>query len=622
MFVKVGRITLSRRCLFLVASFLVVFWGVSCSISVAGSGPHNVLFVSSYHPGFPTFFQQVNGLNSVFDGTPVLLDIEFMDSKRFPDQENLNNFYRSLSTKLSRVKPYDTVVVGDDNALLFALKYQQELFPDLPIVFLGVNNLARAQAQNNNPQVTGVVEAVSMKDTLETIARLHPDVSRIIALVDDTPSGQSDLATFYRYKQEVAPALLSDIGLGRLSFDAVAEQLKTLGDKDVVLLLSAYRDKLGKSLLFHESLQLIKENLSRPLYHLWYHGMGDGILGGKVISHFQQGKTAAGIVMKVLAGTPISEIPVLSESPNSYIFDYREMHRFGLSVTDLPKGSVILHKPQSYYKKHKLLIWTVISIFSGYSILVVVMWNSILRRKRAEQYLRDVDRNKTEFINMVAHEFRTPLTSIQGFSEVLLNRDQLSHEEQRKFVGYIHERSVALAALVNEILDVSRIEAGKELSLDLSSCPVAEILSQVEPYMDNKKAHRQFEIALADEDTRLIVDKCKIRQVVENLLSNAVKFSGEEGLIQIRGEAGEKSYRFSVIDQGIGMNREQVEKVFDKFYRADASDTAVEGVGLGMNIVKHIIDNHEGKIWVESTLGKGTTVSFTLPIDSKSDDAP
>ena len=613
--------TLTWRCLFFVVALFAFLWVLPCPLSAGETGPYRVLFVSSYHPGFPTFFQQVNGLKSVFDGTRVLLDVEFMDSKRFPDQESLDRFGLSLAAKLARIEPYDIVIVGDDNALLFALRSQQTLFADLPIVFLGVNNLDRAQEQDGNPQMTGVVEAVSMQETLETITRLHPDVSRIVALVDNTPSGQSDLKTFYRYKKAVAPVTLSEISLGQHSFDAFAEQLRSLGDRDVALLLSAYRDKDGQAMLFHESLQFIGENLSRPLYHLWYHGMGEGILGGKVISHFEQGKAAAGIALEVLTGTSVHEIPVQHESPNSYVFDYREMKRFGLHVEDLPEESVVLHKPQTYYQKNKLLIWVVVCILAGYSTLVVMMWHSILRRKKAEKYLREIDRNKTEFINTVAHEFRTPLTSIQGFSEVLLNRDQLSHEEQRKFVGYIHDRSVSLSALVNEILDISRIEAGKGLPLALSVCPVTEVFDQVELYIKKQEGHRQFEVSLADGDTRLMVDKGKIRQVLENLLSNAVKFSGKESLIQVRGEAGDRSYRFSVIDQGVGMTREQVKKVFDKFYRADTSGTAAEGVGLGMNVVKYIVGSHGGKIWVKSTLGLGTTVSFTLPIDRKNDDA-
>jgi len=105
-----------------------------------------------------------------------------------------------------------------------------------------------------------------------------------------------------------------------------------------------------------------------------------------------------------------------------------------------------------------------------------------------------------------------------------------------------------------------------------------------------------------------------MRQVLENILSNAVKYSPEGGEILITGEIVEDHYQVSIEDQGIGMTPDQIEKMFDKFYRADASNTAIPGTGLGMSIVKYLVEAHGGEVWVESTHGKGTTVTFTIPI--------
>jgi len=121
-------------------------------------------------------------------------------------------------------------------------------------------------------------------------------------------------------------------------------------------------------------------------------------------------------------------------------------------------------------------------------------------------------------------------------------------------------------------------------------------------------------LSLPDKPADLFVDKEKIWQVIQNLLSNAVKFSPGGDKIRIAGEMVNDSYQVSVQDQGLGMTSEQVEKIFDRFYRADMSSSALEGTGLGMSIVKHIIEAHGGKIWVESEAGKGTTVSFTIPL--------
>jgi signal transduction histidine kinase len=242
------------------------------------------------------------------------------------------------------------------------------------------------------------------------------------------------------------------------------------------------------------------------------------------------------------------------------------------------------------------------------------MWINILRRKRTQEALLESDRMKTEFIKTVAHEFRTPLTSIQGFSELLLADDQLSQKEQRESLRYIHERTIALSSLVTDVLDITRIEAGRGLSLNISACTLMEIFRQVEPFLKTQASLHRLEVNLAEETTLVNVDKGKMEQVLENLLSNAFKFSSEGSLVQIRGEFIEDGCRISITDEGIGMTPEHAEKIFDKFFRVNASDTAVEGIGLGMSIVRQIVEAHGGKIWVESDLGKGTTVSFTFPL--------
>jgi PAS domain S-box-containing protein len=235
-------------------------------------------------------------------------------------------------------------------------------------------------------------------------------------------------------------------------------------------------------------------------------------------------------------------------------------------------------------------------------------------RKNAEEVLRESSRMKSEFIKTVAHEFRTPLTSIMGFSELLLTHDQLSSEEQRESLHYIHERSMALTDLVADIMDIARIDSGAALSLKVSPWPVTELFQQVQPFLKTQASLHRLEVNLDEETTLVNVDKGKIGQVLENLLSNAVKFSPEGSLVRIKGDLFQGGYRISVADQGVGMTPEQVAKVFDRFYRANGSDSAVEGAGMGMHIVKHIVEDHGGKVWVESEPGKGTTVRFTLPL--------
>jgi len=225
---------------------------------------------------------------------------------------------------------------------------------------------------------------------------------------------------------------------------------------------------------------------------------------------------------------------------------------------------------------------------------------------------REVDRMKTEFISTAAHELRTPLTSIQGFSEIMLTRDDIKEEEKKRFLTYINKQAMGLTMIVGDLLDIARIESGKGFSLNKVICNIGDIISQAIPHFQEHVKKHNFEVVLPKKPLEIHIDKQKMEQVFKNLIGNAVKYSPEGGLIQVSGRVSEDHFEVSVKDEGVGMTPEQLEKVFDKFYRVDASDTAIEGTGLGMTIVKHIIEVHGGKIWVESDLGKGTAVRFTI----------
>ncbi|MCF6290932.1 MAG: PAS domain S-box protein [Desulfobacterales bacterium] len=235
---------------------------------------------------------------------------------------------------------------------------------------------------------------------------------------------------------------------------------------------------------------------------------------------------------------------------------------------------------------------------------------------------RETDKMKTDFISTTAHEFRTPLTSIRGFSEILLTRDDISREEQKKFLAYINKQAVTLTRIISDLLDISRIESGLGFSLNKESCNAGDtVKSMISHYQAISPGHR-FDVVLPGESVELFVDREKIGQVLTNIIDNAINYSPQGGRIRVVGEIIGNDCRISVEDQGIGMSAEQVDKMFVKFYRADTSGSAPEGTGLGMTIVKYIVEAHGGRVWVESEAGKGTIVRFTLPIGSPRQSAP
>jgi signal transduction histidine kinase len=229
----------------------------------------------------------------------------------------------------------------------------------------------------------------------------------------------------------------------------------------------------------------------------------------------------------------------------------------------------------------------------------------------------EVDRMKSEFLSTAAHELRTPMSSILGFTELLLKRDY-DPATRRELLETIHRQSTNLGKLINELLDLARIEAraGKDFRVEPRSLfpLVRETVSGLIVPGDGRKV----EVTLPARSPRVAVDADKFRQALLNVLSNAYKYSPGGGAIEVHARTRKhdavRQVGIVVRDQGIGMTPDQCDRIFERFYRADTTG-AVPGTGLGMSVVKEIVELHGGAVEVESAHGVGTAVTLWLPLD-------
>jgi len=250
----------------------------------------------------------------------------------------------------------------------------------------------------------------------------------------------------------------------------------------------------------------------------------------------------------------------------------------------------------------------------------ISIFYDVSSERAAERALAQMDRMKSEFISMAAHELRTPLAAIMGFTELIRHPQQFgtfSQEQTDEFLDEIYDRGEALEKIISDLLDISRIESGKPIELDLQEFPLEMIFGKAVEFFRAHYASHTFLLDLPEgaRELTLRADRYRINQVLENLLSNAAKYSPKGRQVTLRCQALPGEWTVSVIDQGIGMTPEQVERIFDKFYRADSSDSAVSGLGLGMSIARQIVETHGGRIWVNSVKEEGTSITFTLPRD-------
>lgn len=228
----------------------------------------------------------------------------------------------------------------------------------------------------------------------------------------------------------------------------------------------------------------------------------------------------------------------------------------------------------------------------------------------------EVDRMKSEFVSTVSHELRTPLASILGFSELLLIK-KVRDEVREKYIKTIHKEAKRLTGLVNDFLDLQRMESGKQV-YDIKSIDIKDLLADIVGSFSAANTQHKIEIN-SNYELKVSADRERITQVLLNLLSNAVKYSPPGSQVMVGAVPDGNLARIYVRDEGVGIPKDMQGNLFSKFYRIDNSDTKkIGGTGLGLAICKEIVEAHGGEIWVESEQGKGSTFAFTIPLVEKS----
>ncbi len=231
--------------------------------------------------------------------------------------------------------------------------------------------------------------------------------------------------------------------------------------------------------------------------------------------------------------------------------------------------------------------------------------------------LRNVERMKSDFVSTVSHELRTPLTAIKGFIRTLLDdpeEDFYDRPTRREFYEIIDSECDRLVRLISDLLNVSRIERGLPLHLNYDTVSLPELIEKCVSFQRSYTDKHTLIAKYPEKLATIYADKDKMDQILTNLISNAIKYSPEGGDIITEVVDEGDNMRFAVIDQGMGIPREHIDKVFQRFHRVHSGDSQrVGGTGIGLFLVKNLVQAHGGAIWVDSVLGKGSTFFFTIP---------
>ena len=292
-------------------------------------------------------------------------------------------------------------------------------------------------------------------------------------------------------------------------------------------------------------------------------------------------------------------------------------------LSDKNQSTVMLNIKNGDNPSRNVQISTsVTSSANGYDNSIVILLHDYTRELL-------IDKMKAEFISSATHNLKTPITAITGYSELLQTTTDLSDEDTSDFINLINEKAWELDALVNNMLDINRAEAGRKINLTKSTIPVSAVFDRLQQYCTQQPDASRFSFELHNSGCQLRIDTNKVAQALENIIDNAIKFSPKATIININGKRMDADdnneikklaapdnhgYLVSISDAGVGMTSSQCQKIFEKFYRVDTSDSAPCGIGLGLTLTKNIIEAHGGKIWATSIPDQGTTLSFYLPI--------
>jgi|GEM_PF-409668 len=424
---KSAKPALSVRMLVFISIFLACLLAGPAFL-VRAQSEKTVLFISSYSESFVSVPDQIDGIQSVFIEEKINLEIEYMDTKRLDTVENKQVFYQSLKFKLANLPPYDAVIVGDDNALQFAMDYQTELFPQIPIIFLGVNDETRAKQAAADPFITGIVERISIKETLEIARVFNPQATRVVGIADETLTGQGNRQQFESFRQDFPELAFITLNTPDYSFEELGTKLEKLGDESILLFLDMNPDKNGAYMDFEKAAAFLNQHTQIPVYRASVGGVGDGLMGGKMVDYQALGKTAAELVSDIFAGTPVESIALLEETPYYYIFDYTLIQKYQIPDQLIPIDAVLINKTEHPLDKYRNLFLATAIILIFLTLVTLLLIYDNLKRRSIQKAL--------EFSNAELKITYNELEAVEG----ALRRQYDLMEEHDREVGELNQK--------------------------------------------------------------------------------------------------------------------------------------------------------------------------------------
>jgi signal transduction histidine kinase len=547
----------------------------------------------------------------------VTIQSEVIDDLRFDVAD-----YEAELVALFRKKQYagrlDLLMTVGSTAL-FARRHYEAMWPGVPVVSFGASRSFLAE-NKVTASSTGVAFAFDEAGTLRLARRLSPDAERLVLV-----TGHSSYDHSWWPSLEAAAAREGGgLRLERL-FDRplleVLDHVSHLPRRSIVLYATFSRDPDGE--VFTPA--IVAEQLSQasvaPVYSMLESQLGRGVVGGSMQSIVAHARQVADVALRVLHGTPAETIPIAPPPAPVPMLDWRQLRRFGLSEAALPAGSVVRYRPLSFVREHPVAAAAVGLALAVQTGLIVALLVQARQRKRAEA---EAARQRADLVHTarlsavgelvasIAHEINQPLGAILSnaeAAEILLEADPPGLDKVRRILGDIREEDQRASAVIRQVRAISRKQSPGTAPLDLNAV-VADVVALV-----GADGRRRGVAVATDLEPGLPMvngDRTQLQQVVLNLAINALDAVGPTGpgarRVRIRTRASDGGIELSVSDTGPGIEAEHLHRLFESFFT-----TKAEGLGIGLSIVRSIVEAHGGRVTAENNAGPGATFRVRLP---------
>ena len=379
------------------------------SITEPARVTHRVLFLCSYNPLYFTYEAQTNGLKEGLYPRGIEYDVIYMDTKNYNSEKDKEDFHTFIKERLKKDRRYEAILLGDDDALLFALKYQDELFKGYPMVFFGINDIELAKEAAKNPMMTGFYEKEYLNDCIETAITTMPDRKKLVALHDNTAAGRADEEIFYSYAEKYPDYTFEDINTAEITERELIDRLKALSDDTVLFYMTCYADSLGNTYSMLDRTFTVVKYAQIPIIRNYAGGMDRGVLGGTYMDFQAQCRDAALIIYDVLEnGTDIGLYPLDTDTPSKTSYNYRLVKKYNINEKLLPVNTEFVEKPVDIIEYYSGIIPVAIVIITGLMLFIIASNIAVEQQRHATALIRrsrdDLEKSQKKLVYQAEHD--------------------------------------------------------------------------------------------------------------------------------------------------------------------------------------------------------------------------